>query len=589
MITGLQFKNFRALEKYRLTLDSFNVLVGPNNAGKSTILDGLRLLAGAYRFAASRNPEILQLEDGAIVNGWALPPGSLAIDVENIHTDYRDEATQVVFRLERGRKLVLTFPVAGRPILHMETGGPTPKSTKKFREEFAASVAIVPTLGPLERSEALSKPEYVRQAARGHRAARLFRNLWFHDGDQFDRFKQLLESTWDGVTIGRPELHVGDGGLVMFIEENRIAREVAWAGFGFQIWLQLLTHIVRGREGTMLVVDEPEIYLHPDLQRKIVSLLREAGPQIVLATHSVEVINEVEPQEVLLIERGRAEAPRLADLPGLDRAISLLGSSQNIYLARLAREKRILFVEGLDRRLLQRLASKVGLPLLFDAGRLAVVPIRGFSGHAKIQHAQWAFSEVLGEGMSVGALFDRDYRCNEELDELEKRLKECTDIVHVLSRKEIENYLLVPSVVQRAIEARLQQRSSRGQLAVLPEFSAEALLLDVSDGFRSEVKSQLGARRIEFLRSSGQDAAVILRDVEDAIDREWRNWDDRVKRVPGKDVLSALNRRIGELWGVSITAAQLASGMRISEVPVELVDLFRRIDAEMLSGSSEPA
>jgi len=36
-----------------------------------------------------------------------------------------------------------------------------------------------------------------------------------------------------------------------------------WVGFGYQIWCQLLTHLSRAAEDSLVVVDEPEVYLHP--------------------------------------------------------------------------------------------------------------------------------------------------------------------------------------------------------------------------------------------------------------------------------------------------------------------------------------
>ena len=37
------------------------------------------------------------------------------------------------------------------------------------------------------------------------------------------------------TSYGKPRLH-------MFCPEERIDREIFWAGFGFQVWCQMLTH-----------------------------------------------------------------------------------------------------------------------------------------------------------------------------------------------------------------------------------------------------------------------------------------------------------------------------------------------------------
>ena len=49
----VDFNRFKAFETFTLHLRHFNILVGPNNAGKSTILTAFRILAAAMRKAVS--------------------------------------------------------------------------------------------------------------------------------------------------------------------------------------------------------------------------------------------------------------------------------------------------------------------------------------------------------------------------------------------------------------------------------------------------------------------------------------------------------------------------------------------------------
>src|SRR5687768_13324051 len=96
-ITSIQFRNFKTHASYSVGLRSFNVLVGPNNSGKSSILDGLRLLFGALRFARTRKPSLLQPTDRESGShwGWHIPVASFPFSLENIQTNYCDEAATV--------------------------------------------------------------------------------------------------------------------------------------------------------------------------------------------------------------------------------------------------------------------------------------------------------------------------------------------------------------------------------------------------------------------------------------------------------------------------------------------------------------
>lgn len=81
------------------------------------------------------------------------------------------------------------------------------------------------------------------------------------------------------VSHDRPRLH-------MFCPEERIPREIFWSGFGFQVWCQMLTHLIQGGDNSIFLIDEPDIYLHSNLQRQLIGLLRQLGPDILIATHS---------------------------------------------------------------------------------------------------------------------------------------------------------------------------------------------------------------------------------------------------------------------------------------------------------------
>jgi hypothetical protein len=110
--TSVSFRNYKALRHYSVALSGFNVLVGPNNSGKSTILGAFRILAEGIRRASSRNPERLDLPDGRAW-GYHVPMEDLPVATENIFSDYDDSQPALVdFRLSGGNRLELVFPAA---------------------------------------------------------------------------------------------------------------------------------------------------------------------------------------------------------------------------------------------------------------------------------------------------------------------------------------------------------------------------------------------------------------------------------------------------------------------------------------------
>src|SRR5258706_2469748 len=412
MITSIYFENFKAFENYIIYFKDFNILTGLNNNGKSTILDALRLLKGAYGYASRLNPTYFDFPNGHSGYGYKIPQASLPITLENIQTNYNEGFSKLRFRLSDGQNIFLLFSEKHPTYLYFDTPRRVPMTSSAFKKEFPVKIATIPTLGPLETNEEKLNEDYVKQWSGSRRAPRMFRNYWFYNPENFDLFKELVEQTWPEMSISFPEKReMFSKELIMFCHENRIAREVCWAGSGFQIWIQLLTHLIKSKDADIIVVDEPEIYLHPDLQHKVLDLLKTIAKRTVLATHSVEIINNAEPSDVLIIDKTLKSAKRISDIEGLQFVSNLLGSGQNIQLTRLVRGKKILFVEGDDMKLLVKFAKICGHGELLKPGGITVVPIEGFSKHERILHTNWAFTKILGEDLKIAALFDRDYRC----------------------------------------------------------------------------------------------------------------------------------------------------------------------------------
>ena len=370
-----------------------NVLVGANNSGKSTILDAFRILSGAYRYACRYKPQFYEIPGIGLSYVHNIPESSIPIAINNIHTNYNDEQTVLTYRFSNGNKIHIRFEVDKPILMYYETQGLAIKTTSIFKKHFPLKLSVIPTLGPLEHEETIHDEDYVLRWWQSHRAPRMFRNIWYYDVEDFDKFKQLVESTWSGMSISLPE-HQGYSSLSMFCSENRLDREIFWSGYGFQIWLQLLTHIVKASDSDIIVVDEPEIYLHPDLQRKIVNILRNTSSKVLIATHSVEIINEVDPDEVLLIDKHKKSAKRLSTLIDLQYVANILGSSHNIHLTRLARGKKVLFVEGHDAKIISKMWKIAGFDII-DTSELTIIPVGGCSQWERVLHAEWTFSGVL--------------------------------------------------------------------------------------------------------------------------------------------------------------------------------------------------
>src|SRR4030095_14417432 len=187
--TQVEFRRFKAFKYFVLKLRHFNILVGPNNSGKSTILVAFRILAAAMRKATARNPELVPAPDGRTF-GYSVDLSALSIAEENIFYNYDDrEPALVSFTLSNGHILTLYFPARDACYLLLDAQEKQIRNTTQFKSQFNCPVGFVPILGPVEQVENLNEKETARRALFSFQAARHFRNIWHYFPQRFQEFR----------------------------------------------------------------------------------------------------------------------------------------------------------------------------------------------------------------------------------------------------------------------------------------------------------------------------------------------------------------------------------------------------------------
>ena len=572
-ITSVRFSRYKAFRDFSVALERFNILVGPNNSGKSTILGAFRILTEAIRKARAKSPTVVRGPNGN-TRGYGVALGNVPVATENVFHNYdEDQPALVSFRISTGDHLVLFFPERGTCNLICETAGRPVTSPSTFRQHFSVEIGHVPILGPVEHDEPLYQRDAAREALLTHHASRNFRNIWHHYPDAFDEFRSLINTTWPGMDIKKPEVDTSYGKPVlrMFCPEERMDREIFWAGFGFQVWCQMLTFMVINKAASLFLIDEPDIYLHSDLQRQLVTALRGLGPDVLLATHSTEIISEADPDEILVVTKKAKSAKRVGDPSQLRSIFNTLGSNLNPVLTQLARCKRIVFVEGKDFQIMARFAAKLGVRAVAMRSDFAVVPTEGFNP-ARAKNFADGVEATLASKISVAVVFDRDYRSDSELAaELQELMTFC-DYAHIHSKKELENFLLVPEALERAITERIAERNSRTGGTVSFSESIPTLLLAMTDAMKHDVEAQYLKRRHPSAKSQNKslDDSSITSQLLGEFESGWKDLNARLDMVPAKEVLSRVNAHLQNAYSVTVTPTLVIDAMTESEVPDEM-------------------
>jgi len=576
----VDFQRFKALERFALHLRQFNILVGPNNAGKSTILAGFRILSAALRKARRRKPELVRGPTGNAY-GYSIDLGGISIAEENIFFNYDDsEPATVVFKLSNKGSLTLYFPEISSCYLFAEGLKGIPRTPTQFKQQFNCSIGFVPILGPVDHHEPMYREEAAKAALFNYTASRNFRNIWYHYPNEFDDFRELLKTTWPGMDIERPTVDYSGSKpmLHMFCPEERIPREIFWAGFGFQVWCQMLTHLVQSKDNSIFLIDEPDIYLHSDLQRQLLGLLRNLGPDVLIATHSTEIITEAESDDIVLINKKRKSSKRIKQPSDLANVFSALGSNLNPILTQLAKTRCAVFVEGKDFQILSKFARKIGLIRVANRSDFAVIPVEGFNPE-KIRNLITGIEATLGSSINSAAVLDRDYRSQAECETIKKDCEEFCKLVVIHKCKEIENYVLVPSAIDRAAEQKLAEQNKRAGTSKSYILSAQEILDTYADNHLSRITSRFLAKRRKYqkIAAPGVDETTSDEAGLSELHELWSKQQTKLEIISGKDAFSSLNQELQNECGISLTATAVINAMKEEEIPKGVEQLIKSI------------
>jgi energy-coupling factor transporter ATP-binding protein EcfA2 len=578
VLKRVELENFKAFERLTATFGPSTFVVGPNNAGKSTLLSALRLASGLLRQTSRLRPDRGVRFRSSQYLGYSFDAERLGLVEENLRHEFREVETSIHVLFDNGAHLRAVWPVGldeddepASPFFFVEVDNrPQPRTPAAVRGVFP-SLGVVPMLAPIERTETLLETKTVKRDLGGRLSSRHFRNeLHLMSDEELDGYRQMVRRWAPEIELRSLEVRMAPGGaqLDLFYEDesHRVPKEVCWAGDGMQVWLQVLYHIHRLRDADVLILDEPDIYLHADLQRRLVQILEEMDAQTILASHSPEVLGEAHTENVLWVDKSRRRAVRGSD--GLAFSAEAIGSQFNVRIARALRSSVALFVEGKDMKIIRSLARTAGAEGIANESGLAVVPLDGFSNRSNVTPFKILVDEFLEGSVRSFVILDRDYRsdavCRSIVAEFERIGIGC----HIWKRKEIESYLLVPSLLAR--------------VSGLDHGDTSALLHDVVESFRGKVFARALAAAEEERAGPTTHRVNVIEEFEPRFAASWADPALRMALVPPKEVMSQFNAAAVASGGRPVSAAKLAKAARVSEIDSEVASVFDRIE-ELLS------
>lgn len=417
MLKSVTIRRFKNLSDVTIPLERVNILVGTNNSGKSSILQGVAFAVSIAQTSklqgevTTLSPEQLiytPLRDvSALAFGGDLKQSKQhAIEVE-FHQETIDQQGQKIdstttVEVRRGKNKNISVGIDGSDLK---------EKISSLDNQFAM---YVPGLAGVPAAEPYRTPAALRKAAARGDANAVLRNiLWSlrSDNDAWRLFSEHLSRVFPEIVVN-PKFDPNiDEYVDVTIERQGIKLPIDAAGTGFLQTVQILAYTAKYKP-KLLLLDEPDSHIHPDRQRQLIKLLSELAEQddfqVIVATHSRHLL-EVPGAYFHWMSQGSRvniepdESSRLrvlTDLGALDSGDRL--KNGNIDL--------VLLTEDSEQQLLKTL-------MIASGAEEDQIQIWSYSGCTKIDAAValCRFIQDNAPGTEVLVHRDSDYLSNEEL------------------------------------------------------------------------------------------------------------------------------------------------------------------------------
>lgn len=191
-------------------------------------------------------------------------------------------------------------------------------------------------------------------------------------------------------------------------------------------------------ENAIIVIDEPELHLHPELSRQLIRNMKSIrdGNQIWVATHNSEIIDEAGRDKVIYVARD-IETRKARFISG-DREQEVLSQLKNMFgfSGYIGVAKNLVFLEG-DNSSQDRKFYSALLP--GGNSNFKLVPANSSDNLSRINSAILSIMESNLGWMNFYLIRDRDYLTE---DMVAKYRGHSSGRIFVLEKHELENYLI---------------------------------------------------------------------------------------------------------------------------------------------------
>lgn len=205
MLKKIKIQNFRGFDSHEIPFQDMSIIVGKNNAGKSTIVEASRLIAlitNRYLTASYHSTAIWVDELPLSAVGISPSVKNIGINFQTIFHRYNNPPSIITAYFDNQCTITIHLGKDGQ--IHAvikDAQGSIIKTRGQAKALNLDAISIFPQVAPAQKKETILDADYVKDHMASPLSPLHFRNQLNLFPLLWQPFKDAIEDTWPGVTI----------------------------------------------------------------------------------------------------------------------------------------------------------------------------------------------------------------------------------------------------------------------------------------------------------------------------------------------------------------------------------------------------
>jgi ABC-type cobalamin/Fe3+-siderophores transport system ATPase subunit len=359
--------------------------------------------------------------------------------------------------------------------------------------------------------------------------------------DPLEKFKQAFSMLLSPKVLA--DIDVTNPRIEYKLEEQTLAFDTLSSGEK-EVLSVTFDLILRNPSDCIILFDEPELHLHPELSFRLLKTLQTVGArnQFILCTHSPDIITASIEHSVILVSRGGVDGNQgILVKPGDENVVALRELGQSLGIIALGR--KIVLIEGVQKSLDRDTYGAI------IQGRFPSVVLAPSGSRQTIVSFSKVTEEVLNKtiwGVDFFMLADRDNSLPEE--DLKRLENESGGRLRFLPRYHIENYFLDEVTIADSFTDLVSPdswlRDPTQVKARLREITKPCIATSVNLWLGAQLRALVGDVDVSAKRVEGMDLETFTGAALAKLDEEARRVDST---LDAKRISEIIQRRWAEL------------------------------------------